>query len=315
MDIHSQPHQPQPRSGTRARATRAGKRFVEKAILKLPPPQARWLLFTLLYRRFPNFREPKAFNEKVNWRLAYDRRPLLVVASSKVASKDLVRRLAPEIMVPRTLWHGEDLDELRSVVTDRRWVLKASHRSGCILAGNPSELDPDRLKAKTQGWLDEFEFKRYGLWAYSLVRREYILEDRIEDLDDFPVDYKFFVFAGRIGMIQVDVGRFGNFHRNLYTADWTPLLYTYTHPAGPLTPPPPNFAAMCAMAGKIGADFDFVRVDLYNVDGRIHFGELTVYPAGGSSHWPRELDIEIGSYWTLPSLPDAERRSVPLGSS
>lgn len=285
-----------------AQAAATAKRLATEAISKLPPPQARRLMYACVYRRLPNLRDPKLFNEKVNWRIAYDRRPLLVQASSKVESKELAARLAPEIRVPRTLWHGDDLNELAGLKVDVRWILKASHRSGCILIGRPEDLKPDQIGELTSGWLDEFEFKRYGLWAYSRVRREYILEELIEDLESAPIDYKFFVFSGRIGMVQVDVGRFGEFHRNLYTEDWALLPYTYTHPGGPEMPRPPNWDVMCDAARKLGELFDFVRVDLYNVDGQLYFGELTVYPSGGCSHWPEELDMKMGALWTLPHL-------------
>ncbi|MCU0895439.1 MAG: hypothetical protein MUD06_14200 [Rhodospirillales bacterium] len=292
-----------PRGGNvAARAAAAAKRLANEAINRLPPVQARQLVYACYYRRLPNLSEPRSFNEKVHWRVAHDRRPLLVQASSKVESKELAHRLAPEIRVPRTLWHGDDLNELARLKVDVRWVLKASHRAGCILVGTPEELQPERLRELTKGWLDEFEFRRYGLWAYSRVRREYILEELIDDLESPPIDYKFFVFAGRIGMIQVDVGRFGDFHRNLYTEDWTPLPHTYTHPRGPDMPRPPNWDAMCTAARKLGACFDFVRVDLYNVEGRVYFGELTIYPSGGCSRWPEELDMEMGALWSLPSL-------------
>lgn len=291
-----------PRPSLRQRLEAAGKDLVRRAIFRMPPAEARWLMFAAVHRRLPHLTNPKTFNEKINWRVVFDRNPLLVAASSKVESKALAKRWAPEVRVPRTLWHGDDLDELAQVRTERRWVLKASHQSGCVLTGGPDELDPERLKAQTRGWLDETEFKDYALWSYSQVRREYVLEDWVDDLADFPTDYKFFVFAGNIAMIQVDVGRFGALRRTLYTADWTPLPYTYTHPRGPEDPPPPNFQAMCAAARDLGAHFDFIRVDLYNVDGRIYFGELTAYPAGGMSHWPHELDAMIGGYWQLPVL-------------
>lgn len=278
-----------------------GKNLARAAIVTLPTPQARWLLFAAAHRRLPHLRNPKTFNEKVNWRAAFDRRQLLVSASSKVDSKMLARQWAPEILVPNTIWHGAELDELANVTTSRRWVLKASHRSGCVLAGQPNELDPVRLKGETRGWLEEYGFKSHALWAYGQVRREYILEDWIEDLDSHPVGYKFFVFDGRIAMIQVDTGCSGEIRRNLYAADWTPLPYTYTHPRGAKTPPPPNFEIMCDAARNLGAEFDFIRVDLYNVAGRIYFAELGAYPEGGLSRWPRDLDRKIGAFWSLPA--------------
>jgi hypothetical protein len=275
------------------------REYVRRGVVGLPLPLSRRMLFLANYGYIPNLRNPRTFHEKLNWRIAYGRDPLLVVASSKVQSKQYAQEVAPGVGIPRTLWHGDDLHELQKNLQDK-WVLKASHRSGCTLFGDGPSIDATALAAATDGWLNEHEWKRHRLWAYKHVRRELILEERLPSLEDAPVDYKFFVFSGVVGMVQVDTGRFGSPRRHLYDADWTSLPFAYTHPRSEPCEPPPRYQGMCAAASRLGARFDFVRVDLYNIYGDTYFGELTAYPAGGLSHWPRELDEYLGQFWRLP---------------
>ena len=115
-------------------------------------------------------------------------------------------------------------------------------------------------------------------------------------------DYKFLVFGGRVGIVQVDTGRSGRRHqRRLYTPDWRPLDVVEPHmAAAPVTPPPVGLPVMTRVAEELGREFDFIRVDLYDVDGTVWFGELTPYPGGGLDPFDPGLDRELGARWVLP---------------
>ena len=279
---------------------RSMKDIARRAVINMPLPLSRYLLLLQEHRRLPSLRHPQTFNEKVNYRILYDRRPILVTASSKVESKILVRELDSEVLIPRTLWHGSRLSEASDIAVAVPWIIKASHRAGLAVTGLPGRFDEVVEFADEARWLKEYEYAEHRLWAYRHVTREFILEERIGGLENYPRDYKFFVFDGKIGLIQVDEGRHGFHTRSLYDSEWTRLPFTYTHPSGGDIRKPENFDAMVRIAERIGAAFDFIRVDLYNVNGQVYFGELTVYPAGGLSHWPRELDYKVGSLWKTP---------------
>lgn len=279
------------------------KLFARHIITALPGTMPRHVLFLLNYRRFLNLRRPRTFNEKVNWRIVHDRRPILATMSSKYYSKRFARERVPDISVPRTIWYGSDLNELSDIEISGHWVLKVDHRSGSVLFGSgpPKVADVHR---KAGSWLERDELDAGRLWAYSVLDPAYILEERIGGPDYVPTDYKFFVFDGDVRLIQVDRNRFGSPVRNLYSPTWSALPFSYTWNPGPVEQAPPSLDLMLAAASRLGEGLDFVRVDLFNVGGRIYFGELTVYPAGGLSHWPRELDLNMGRYWNLPTLGD-----------
>ncbi|WP_298459320.1 ATP-grasp fold amidoligase family protein [uncultured Cellulomonas sp.] len=276
------------------------QRQVRGLMMHLPLPVARYLLLLQEYKRLPHLANPVTFNEKINYRIVHDRRPMLAMASSKVASKEYVAGLGTGVHVPTTYWNGVDLREIDGMTVPTSWVLKASHRSRRLVHGEAGTIDVGALDVDVDEWLVDREYLDDRLWGYREARKELLLEERVGSPEEFPDDLKFFVFDGRVEMIQVDHGRRGAHTRNLYSADWTPLRWNYTRPTGPVQPAPANLDRLLDAAGRIGAGWDFVRVDLYNLTDQIVFGEMTAYPGAGVSPWPYELDRFIGGKWTLP---------------
>lgn len=235
-------------------------------------------------------------------RILYDRRPLLVTASSKILSKEYVlSKSVPALSVPSTYWQGTDLGEIHGASFPSGWVLKPSHRSGGVTVSSSSTFDVNELEFSPRELLREREYRTSKLWAYREGPRALILEERLGDAKSPPTDYKFFVFCGRVKMIQVDSGRFGTHARVLYTPEWVPRPECFGVRRGSPEPRPQGLDEMIRISESLGSEFDFVRVDLYYVDGSVFFGELTVYPGGGLSPWPVSLDAELGSEWELPS--------------
>lgn len=119
-----------------------------------------------------------------------------------------------------------------------------------------------------------------------------------------PSDYKFFVIYGEVAAIQVDTGRHAVHRRRVYFPDWSVTeVQLGPHELAPLQPPPPNLDRMIAIAAELGAEFDFIRIDLYNVNGEVYFGEVTPYPSGGLDRFiPSSFDTELGAKWKLPTL-------------
>jgi hypothetical protein len=118
-----------------------------------------------------------------------------------------------------------------------------------------------------------------------------------------PDDFKFFVIHGICRYVQVDVARFGARTHDFYRATWEHLPVSGGHPwADPPRPRPVHLDEMMALAETLGADTDFVRVDLYDLPDRIVFGELTSYPGGGDGPFrPVRFDTEFGRHWTVPT--------------
>lgn len=274
-----------------------GARFARAAIRALPQRLARTLLFRHRFGFFPSTRHPQTFQEKLNYRILNDRRELLVTASSKVASKVYVESLGiPSLTIPRTLWHGSSLRELAKIKSPRPWVLKPSHRSGSAFFGPAGYVPVGDYRTQLDKNLAEREYKVNKLWAYRNVKRELILEERIGDTSGLT-DYKFFVFNGKVALTQVDTGRFSEHARTLYDEEFQFLDSNFGVSQGADSTSGTLLCNLADIASQVGREFDFVRVDLYHHEETTYFGELTVYPGGGLSPWPHELDMHVGSYW------------------
>lgn len=116
-------------------------------------------------------------------------------------------------------------------------------------------------------------------------------------------DYKFFCFNGQPYCVQVDTGRFDGHHQNYYDMQWQSLGVHCTYPEGEPQTCPQNFDEMKRMASQLSADFPFVRVDLYNISGKIYFGELTFYPSSGYGKFhPENFDVELGTQFDVTKL-------------
>jgi hypothetical protein len=164
--------------------------------------------------------------------------------------------------------------------------------------------DTSELEEYMTGAMDEEQASILKEWAYTQARRCLIVERRVPGLQDGtpPWDYKFYVFGGRIGLIQVDSGRHTDDHRrSLYSREWTRKFRDTGIYATPDTPRPAQLDRMIAAAELLGGPFDYIRVDLYATETDVYFGELTPYPGSGLEKLePPEAEYELGALWTLP---------------
>jgi hypothetical protein len=270
------------------------------AIYKLPIGARRRALFVSSHRRLPHFKNPVTFSDKVNWRIFNDRRPLLEWTCDKLAMKEHASGV-PGLYVTRTFWAGTDLQELATASLPEHWVLKPNHRSHCVYFGH-GQPDVKQLTVTTADWLRPAEAEDLAEWAYSKARPLILAEELIGTPGSSPTDYKFFVFEGEVAAIQVDVGRHSMHLRRFYLPDWSPLnVQSSGLPFAPLELRPTSLDRMLAIATELGANFDFIRIDLYDVCGRVYLGELTPYAGSGLERFvPASFDTELGARWKLP---------------
>jgi hypothetical protein len=279
-------------------------RPVHRAIAaSLPLHIRRRYLFAAGHGRLPNTHAPKTFSEKVNWRILYDRREQFKVTCDKALMKDYAReRSTPETLrIPETLWLGTDVGELLELDIQGDWVLKPNHRSGQVIFGSGpvTQSDVADLRKRTSSWLNDNQWRHLGEWAYSLAQPAIMLERRIAPGVELS-DFKILVFDGVPKFVQVTTNRFTRPRLNFYKLDWG-LVKSGTSHDGPLTARPHRLTEMLQISAQLGAEWDFMRIDLYEHDDDIWFGEITPYPAGGTIPYrPRSFDLELGSLWTLP---------------
>jgi hypothetical protein len=284
------------------------------------------LAYTQYMRERFATRNPTTFNDKIHYKMFRDHRPLLTTFADKVAVRDYVARVIGPQVLPDLIAVTDDASELRRLDLPANYALKASHASGGVVlvsdtapadarlphedtfwprvAVRPENLDPDQLERVCAAWLGRlYGGGRYREWAYVDVPRRIVVEELLRDRDGgIPIDYKLFVFNGRCRLVQVDSSRYDEHRQNFFRTDWTQVAVELAAPPAAITPvQPAALAEMVGMAERLGADTDLVRVDLYDVDGRVVFGELTSYVLGGQYRFrPAEFETEVGSWWTVP---------------
>jgi hypothetical protein len=190
------------------------------------------------------------------------------------------------------------LDEL-----PESFVLKATHGCGWnLICKHKSSLNQGTVKKKCEFWLSS-NFYRYAREPiYKYIQPRIICERFLEDSETRSLnDYKFFCFQGIVKLIQVDVDRFKGHKRNLFDLEWNllPIKYKYPNFSNQLDKPS-KLDEMICISESLASGLDFVRVDLYEVDRQVFFGELTFSPEGGIGEFnPSIWDTKIGEYLTL----------------
>ncbi len=268
-------------------------------------------LYRNQFGHWPDLDRPRGFNEKILVKILTDRRPYLTLFSDKLRVRDYVRRAAPALLLPELYWWSDHADALPFEALPNEFVLKANHGSGwnCLVRNKTLQRRADLVKlART--WLRS-DFTIVGReWAYRNIRRAVFAEQLLhDDGQAAPPDYKLFVFGGHVRLIQVDRDRATLHTQILYDEHWNRVEGTVAAAQGEAVARPASLAAMFEAAEALSAGVDFVRVDLYEIDGSAYFGELTSSPNKGMSPFrPQALDRMLGDYLRL----DDYSNPVPL---
>ena len=270
---------------------------------RLPDYAAVNLTHLRCFRRFPDLRHPRTFNEKIAWRKLYQRNPKFPVFSGRVAVKAEIAKLVGEQHTIETLWTGSNPEDIPFDNLKPPYVIKANHsHAGHAFIRTAQDIRRDEIVAAMREQLERLYGYRPRLWGYWGIPRKVMVERMIVMPDGgVPEDYKFFTYHGRVHFIQFDRRRFVDLRRNIYDREWNLLPVRIIDPgiAEPISKPE-NLSQMINLAEKIGAQFDFVRVDLYSPPEGIFFGEATFYPSAGFGTFiPRDWDRLFGEPWKI----------------
>lgn len=247
-----------------------------------------------------NLENPETFTEKIQWLKLNDRNPQYTNLVDKVKVKDYVeKKIGKEYIIPTIAVYDKAEDIDFNSLPDK-FVMKCNHDSGTpFICKNKADLDSNKVRKQFKKLLERDYYLALREWPYKNVERKIIVEEFITppDIRDLR-DYKFFCFNGEPKFFKIDFGRFSDHHSNYYDLNWNLLQYEeHPYPRDPLhkEEKPKNFDLMVSIAKKLSEGFSFIRVDLYNIKGKIYFGELTLYPGSGFIPWKKtNHDSEIG---------------------
>lgn len=256
-----------------------------------------------------NWDNPTSFTEKLQWLKLYNRRPEHSAMVDKYEVKEYVAQtIGSEHIIP-TYGVWDRFEDIDFDSLPNQFVLKCTHDSGgLVICKNKQTLDKKAVRRKIEKSLHRDYYLAGREWPYKNVPKRVIAEKFISPSQnsvnaDLP-DYKFFCFNGKVKFFKVDFGRFVEHHANYYSSEGKLLNFGEKgldpDPNYPIELPI-NLGEMISLAEKLSENEPFLRVDFYNVNGKIFFGELTFYPASGMGQFnPTEYDDLIGNLLSLP---------------
>lgn len=260
-----------------------------------------------IFGRKLDLNNPKSFNEKLQWLKLYDRKKQYMQMVDKSQVKDLISEELGSDHVISTLGQWKRFEDIDFESLPNEFVLKCTHDSGStIICKDKSVFNFDTAKEKLAKKLKTNLFWHGREWPYKFLVPTIIAEEYISSDGEAPNDYKFFCFNGKVKCFKVDFDRFTEHKANYYTLSGELLPFGEKVCAPDYErkiAPPKNLAKMIEYAEKLSQDIPFLRVDFYEVNDKIFFGELTFFPASGFGPFvPEEWDEKIGSWLKLPEV-------------
>jgi len=254
-----------------------------------------------------NLESPKSINEKIVWKKIYDRNPLLPVTADKYHVRSYLKEVlgeekAEEILIP-LLYVTDKLETIPFERFPSAFIIKPNHTSGDRIIVENGHFNKKEMIKTCRRWLKT----PYGLekleWAYQPIKRKIIIEKLLLDDDgNSPKEYKLHMFYGKCKLVQTIINRKNQSYASFFDEEFNLLTVKTPHhiPLGPKIQKPKNYEIMLELAEKLSKAFDYVRIDLYNLNGKIYFGELTHYPGSGICKFePISFDFEFGKHWKI----------------
>lgn len=275
------------------------------ALRKLPDKVYIQLYYFAHFKKFCNLKNPVTYNEKLNWLKLHDRNPLYTTIVDKCEAKEYVSNIIGEGYTIPTLGVWEHFDDIDFDKLGNQFVLKCTHDSeGLVIVHDKSKLDIEAARAKLTVALQQNFYFIGREWPYKDVKPRIIAEQYMEDHVDGELrDYKFFCFNGEPKLMFVASERdSGQTKFDYYDLEFNHVDITQKYPnaSRPLRKPV-TFDEMIRLSRQLSAGFTHVRVDFYEVDGKLYFGELTFYHFSGFMPFkPAKWDKVFGDWLELP---------------
>lgn len=265
--------------------------------------KAKWYGRRMPYRL--NLKHPKAYNEKLQWIKLYDRNPLYTTLVDKYRVKQyVIDKVGAEHVIP-LLGAWDKVEDIEWGNLPNQFVLKVNHDcGGQIICKDKSKLDIPSTVEKLKKSLNRNYYYESREWPYKNVEPKVFAEDYMEDEFGELRDYKFFCFDGEVKAMFIATERNagGEVKFDFFDANFNHLPFTQGHPnADKLPEKPKGFEKMNELAAKLSKGIPEVRVDFYDVNGQVYFGEFTFFHFGGIVEFhPTEWDYTFGSWIKLP---------------
>ncbi|UTR06077.1 hypothetical protein MM326_18665 [Alkalihalobacillus sp. LMS6] len=261
------------------------KIFIKRAVNQFSFTQK--ILLRLIYfkhhKRLLNLEQPKTFTEKIQWAKMYGNLERLGPYIDKYEVRDFVEETIGSEYLISLIKVYDNYNELNLDELPNSFVLKATHSAGQnLIVMDKKEVSPPELSEALKNWFNTNYYHITGETNYKLIRPRVVAEELISNKRGLK-DYKFYCFYGEVKFVQVVSDRKNKQKMDYLDLNWNPidLESSIIEKSKSRPEKPQNFELMIELAQKLSLIFPFVRVDLYDSDGKVFFGELTFTPANG----------------------------------
>ncbi len=255
-----------------------------------------------------NLDNPVTYNEKLQWLKLYDRKPEYTKMVDKYEAKKYVADIIGEEYIIPTLGVWDNVNDIDFDTLPNQFVLKCTHDSGgLVICKDKAELDIENAKNTLNHFLNRNFYNVHREWPYKDVKHRIIAEKYMEDESGKDLkDYKFFCFNGEPKLLYISEGLSDHSTAKISFADMDYNIAEFKRndfkPFNELPKKPINFEKMKELAKVLSKDRAFIRVDFYEINKKIFFGELTFFPCSGYLPFdPEKYDKILGDWITLPN--------------
>lgn len=269
-------------------------------------PDKLYLQLKYFYRfhKFPDLKNPKTYNEKLQWLKLYDRRPIYTTMADKYEAKQYVASIIGDKYIVPTYGVWNKFEDIDFDSLPSQFVLKCTHDSGgVVICKDKNKLDIENAKEKINKSLNTNYYYHSREWPYKDIKPRIIAEKYIEDESGDLTDYKFFSFDGETKALYVATDRQSKEETkfDFYDDKFNHLDLVNSHPnSSKENKKPKQFDEMISLANKLSKGYPHIRADFYEVNGEIFFGELTFYHMSGfQPFYPEKWDYIFGEWLKL----------------
>lgn len=258
-------------------------------------------------KRNLSLKHPILYNDKLQWLKLYWRDNLAIICADKYEVRSFIEQNIGSQYL-NDLYHiYHSVSEINIDELPNQFVLKGTHGSGFnIICTSKSNFDIKKEFSKIDLWLKLNYFYKGREWVYQSIKPRIIAEKYLSDKNgNPPMDYKIYCFNGIPRLVQVDIDRFGRHKQNFYDCEWNfrDVHIWCENDKDMIIDKPKNFDEMIKISKILSKPFPHVRVDLYNLDGHILFGELTFFHLNGYMPFiDTELELEMGEWLDLSRI-------------
>ena len=263
------------------------------------------VLFRLKVGYKLNLKNPKTFNEKLNWLKLYYHNPIFTVMADKLLVKEYVRNMIGDSYVVKCYGNWDSFEEIDFESLPDQFVLKTNHdSSGATICLSKNSFDYKKSQMRLSSLLENNWFWYLREWPYKNIKPQILAEEYLNDNHGSELrDYKFWCFNGVPTFMYV-TNKGKNIRENFYDMDFNPVNINHGFKRQePEVEKPVSFDLMKELASKLSHGIPFLRIDFFDVQGHVYFGEFTFYDWGGMSPFmTKEQDLYLGGLINITDL-------------